>query len=94
MPTSLQLSPVTILAAAGVLGVAIGVGSVAWTPQGREKVGTVAKTASVAVGLQRAREPRERDFWSGCNDARSAGTDRSIEVSQVIAKRWTATAMG
>jgi len=74
MPTSLQLSPVTILAAAGVLGVTIGVGSVAWTPQGREKLATTAKTLSVAAGLQRAREPREGDFWSGCNDARSAGT--------------------
>ena len=74
MPRSLQLSQVTILAAAGVLGVAIGVASVAWTPQGREKLVTTVETVSVAAGVQRAREPREGDFWSGCNDARSAGT--------------------
>lgn len=64
----------SVLAGAGVIGLLVGVGSVAATPQGRNLVAAQAADLAVASGLKRKREPRPGDHWSGCDDARAAGT--------------------
>ena len=60
--------------AAIALGAAVGVGSVAYTPNGRTALATKAEAVAVASGAKRLREPQAGDHWGGCNDARAAGT--------------------
>lgn len=69
-----RLSTQSVLLGAGVLGVALGVGSLATTPQGRVAVAAKTSDVAVATGLKRAREPQAGDYWGGCNSARAAGT--------------------
>lgn len=57
-----------------MIGAIIGVGSVATTSDGRNAIFGVAKSAGVATGLVRRRAPQPGDYWSGCNEARGAGT--------------------
>jgi hypothetical protein len=66
---------VTSLLIGGVsLGVVVGLGSLAATPQGRAAIATRANKAAITIGWKREREPRAGDDWRGCNDARAAGT--------------------
>lgn len=67
-------STFTILAAAGVGGVLLGVGSLAATSQGRNAVVGAARNVGVASGVARSRTPQPGDHWRGCDDARAAGT--------------------
>jgi hypothetical protein len=63
-----------IFAVAALIGAAIGVGS---TSTGREIAVTAAtalRPLAVSAGLTRARAPQDGDYWSGCDDARAAGT--------------------
>jgi hypothetical protein len=60
------------LAAAG--GVLIGTASVAIGDNGMARISQTAKAVGVSTGVLRAREPQAGDHWSGCNDARAAGT--------------------
>ncbi|WP_245836471.1 excalibur calcium-binding domain-containing protein [Sphingopyxis indica] len=63
-----------MLVGAGVVGAAVGAGSIATTSEGRAALIVTAKhVADAAVG-KRKREPREGDYWSRCDDARAAGT--------------------
>lgn len=69
------LSPVaTLLAGSALVGAALGLGSVATTPDGREAVAAFVKDVGVSTGMARARAPEAGDHWRGCDDARAAGT--------------------
>lgn len=69
-----QRSSFKFLGVAAVLGVVIGIGSIALTPDGRSKISTAIKPIAVRAGMVRAREPQAGDYWGGCDDARAAGT--------------------
>lgn len=74
MSNLLQPTASTILIGAAALGAIIGIGSVAVTPEGRATIELAANEVSVLSGARRARSPQLGDRWSGCNDARAAGT--------------------
>lgn len=74
MNTFDRMSAKSILLGAGALGVVLGIGSVATSPQGRAAVATKASNVAIATGLKRAREPQAGDDWGGCDAARAAGT--------------------
>lgn len=59
---------------AAALGAILGVGSIATTSSGRDKLAATASDVGVAVGAVRRRAPQEGDHWSGCDQARAAGT--------------------
>ena len=63
-----------LLGAAALVGAAVGIGSVAVTPDDATAVAAALKPFAVSAGLVRARAPQQGDYWSGCNDARAAGT--------------------
>ncbi len=63
-----------ILGGAVLLGGIVGIGSVAVTPQGRSSITNAADGVAVAAGVKRRRAPAPGDHWTGCNDARQAGT--------------------
>ncbi|WP_308423571.1 excalibur calcium-binding domain-containing protein [Sphingopyxis bauzanensis] len=44
------------------------------SPEQRAAAVSTAKQVAVATGAVGERAPREGDHWSGCNDARAAGT--------------------
>lgn len=70
-----QHSPVTnFITGAAVLGAIVGVGSIATTSSGRDKLAATANDVGAAVGVVRRRAPQQGDLWSGCNQARAAGT--------------------
>jgi len=69
-----RMSAKSILLGAGALGAVLGVGTLTATPQGRAAVATKAAELAVSSGVKRAREPRDGDYWGGCNSARAAGT--------------------
>jgi len=49
----------------GAASVAVGEGA---------RITAAVKPLAVQAGMMREREPQPGDFWSGCNDARAAGT--------------------
>ena len=59
---------------AAAIGGAVGYGSIASSPEGREQVSAHLSEAAVFTGLVRARSPQPGDSWGGCDDARAAGT--------------------
>ena len=63
----------TYLGLAAIVGAVAGVGSVAFD---RADVGvpTSLKGLAVSTGMMRARAPAEGDYWSGCDEARIAGS--------------------
>src|SRR3546814_5034535 len=63
-----------LLIGAGRSGGAIGLGSVATTPEGRGQIIEAAEDFSVSAGLARERAPVVGDHWRGCDDARAAGS--------------------
>lgn len=65
---------VPLLLLAALLGPLFGLGSLAFTPEGRDQLEAGLKPAAVAAGIVRARSPQPGDHWGGCNDARAAGT--------------------
>jgi len=67
-------SAVNILAGAGVIGVVVGLGSAATTPEGRMQLTSAASDMAVATGMARARTPENGDYWRRCDDARAAGS--------------------
>jgi hypothetical protein len=63
-----------LLVGAAVVGAATGVGSVATTSHGRDKIAAMAMDVGVATGMVRERAPQEGDYWRRCDDARAAGS--------------------
>ena len=64
-------STFTYLGIAALIGTLAGFGSVA---VGRTDVAATLKGLAVSAGILRARSPAEGDYWSGCNEARLAGS--------------------
>lgn len=64
----------TMILTAIALGGLAGVASMAIDPAGRSQIATMARGVAVSTGMRREREPQSRDFWTGCGDARAAGT--------------------
>lgn len=62
------------LGLAALFGTGLGVASVASTVGGVAQISQAVRPLAVKAGLTRAREPQVGDFWSGCDDARAAGT--------------------
>jgi hypothetical protein len=63
-----------LLVGAGIVGTAVGIGSVATTSDGRHQIVATAMDIGVATGVTRERAPQDGDYWRGCDDARAAGT--------------------
>ena len=63
----------TYFGLAVIVGAVAGVGSGAL---GRADMGvtTILKGLAVSAGIMRARAPAEGDYWSGCDEARIAGS--------------------
>lgn len=59
---------------AAVAGAVIGTGSVVLDSGGRVRAAETLTPIAVRMGVMRARQPQPGDMWSGCNEARSAGT--------------------
>ena len=62
------------LLGAVLVGAAGGTASLATTPQARTALAERIRPLAVGMGLVRAREPQEGDYWQGCNETRAAGT--------------------
>src|SRR3546814_7291443 len=60
-------SAIRLLIGAGLAGGAIGLGSVATTPEGRGQIIEAAEDFSVSAGLARERAPVVGDHWRGCD---------------------------
>ena len=69
-----RLSVTSFLVGGVAIGAVAGIGSVATTPNGRAVIAARASNAAIVFGLKRQREPQLGDYWSGCRDARAAGT--------------------
>lgn len=67
-------SAALIWGTAGLIGAALGIGSVAVNNGNFVAITAVAKPLAVSAGVVRARAPREGDHWSRCDDARAAGS--------------------
>jgi len=67
-------SAIRLLTIAAAAGATVGAGSLAFSEDGRTRMLSAVKPFAVGAGIVRAREPQSRDFWSGCDDARAAGT--------------------
>src|SRR3546814_21029100 len=67
-------SAIRLLIGAGLAGGALGLGSVATTPEGRGQIIEAAEHLRVSAGLARERAPVVGDHWSGCDNARAAGS--------------------
>lgn len=63
-----------VLIVAAIAGALLGIGSLAFTAEGRAGLGRAILFVTVATGPTRARAPQAGDSWNGCNDARAAGT--------------------
>lgn len=72
--TSDRRSTIKVFSAAIAAGAILGVGSIALDKDGRARMVSAAKPVAVWAGVARARKPQAGDFWSGCDDARAAGT--------------------
>lgn len=69
-----RVSTLRLLTMAGAIGIVTGAGSVGLSAEGRSKIVEAVKPFGVRFGLIRSRAPQAGDFWTGCNDARTAGT--------------------
>src|SRR3546814_6989839 len=79
-----KASALNVLVGAGVVGAAVGAGSIATTSEGRAALIVTAKhVADAAVG-KRKREPREGDYWSRCDDARAARSEEHTSELQSL----------
>lgn len=74
MGTHSRTSVASVVVGAVSLGAVVGAGSLVATPQGRAALAIKADDAARALGWKRQREPRAGDYWSGCDEARTAGT--------------------
>mgnify|MGYP001764954653 CR=1 FL=1 len=63
-----------LLGAAAALGAIVGVGSIAASEGGVQRIASAAHSFAVNTGMARARAPQAGDYWAGCDSARSAGT--------------------
>ncbi|UUL83791.1 excalibur calcium-binding domain-containing protein [Sphingomonas qomolangmaensis] len=72
--TSDRRSTIKVFSAAIAAGAILGVGSIVLDEDGRARMVSAAKPVAVWAGVARARKPQAGDFWSGCDDARAAGT--------------------
>lgn len=63
-----------MLVGAGLVGVAVRVGSAVATPEGRDQIAQTVGELSILSGLARERSPQEGDDWARCDDARAAST--------------------
>lgn len=64
---------VKLLGAAAALGAVVGVGSIAASEGGTQRVMSVAHDLAVHTGVVRARAPQAGDYWARCDAARAAG---------------------
>ena len=69
-----QLNTASLLACSLAIGAVVGVGSLAISPDAPAFIISGARSVAVAAGIKRQREPQTGDYWSGCNEARDAGT--------------------
>src|SRR3546814_3142005 len=67
-------SAIRLLIGAGLAGGAIGLGSVATTPEGRGQIIEAAEDFSVSAGLARERAPVVGAQWRGCDDSSATGS--------------------
>ncbi|TPG42670.1 hypothetical protein EAH79_02005 [Sphingomonas koreensis] len=74
MGTRNRLSTMSLLAGAIAVGATVGVATLAISPDGRADIVSGSRKFVVAAGLKRQRQPQAGDYWSGCSDARTAGT--------------------
>lgn len=63
-----------LLGIAAALGAIAGVGSIAASEDGVQRITSAAHSFAVNTGMARARAPQAGDYWAGCDSARSAGT--------------------
>lgn len=56
-------------------------------PGGTARIMEAVKPVAVAAGLMRARAPQAGDHWSGCDEARAAGS-APIYYSEPGYDRW------
>jgi hypothetical protein len=63
-----------VLMGAAALGTAIGAGSTRDMSTMQDEAVAGLSGLAVSAGLARARAPQPGDWWSGCNEARAAGT--------------------
>lgn len=64
----------SILVGLGLIGAVAGGGWILASPEQQAAALSAANEVAVATGAVRERAPHEGDHWSGCNDARAAGT--------------------
>ncbi|WP_082660415.1 excalibur calcium-binding domain-containing protein [Sphingopyxis sp. H050] len=64
----------SVLVGLGLIGAVAGGGWALASPEQQAAALSTAKEVAVATGAMRERAPQEGDYWSGCNDARAAGT--------------------
>jgi Excalibur calcium-binding domain len=69
-----QLSTASLLAGSLAIGAVVGVGSLAISPYVPADIVSGARSVAVVAGIKRQREPQAGDYWSGCSEARDAGT--------------------
>lgn len=67
-------SAINLLGIAAAAGASIGIGSVAFSEDGRSQLAQSMKAVSAKAGITRAREPQQGDYWSRCAEAKAAGT--------------------
>ena len=65
---------ITYLGVAALVGAITGVGSGALERADNAGVATSLKGLAVSAGIIRARAPADGDYWSGCDEARIAGS--------------------
>lgn len=65
---------VKLLGAAAALGAVVGIGSIAASEGGPQRVASAVRSIAVNTGMERARAPQTGDYWPGCDAARAAGT--------------------
>ncbi|MEZ0495122.1 excalibur calcium-binding domain-containing protein [Sphingomonas sp. IW22] len=63
-----------LLGVAAALGAVVGVGSIAASEGGLQRITSAAHSFAVNTGRARVRAPQAGDYWAGCDSARSAGT--------------------
>jgi hypothetical protein len=62
------------LAIAAAAGVAVGIGSLTLSDQGRTTLSQSGTQLAVSAGIARARQPQPGDYWTRCAEARAAGS--------------------
>lgn len=69
-----QLTTGSLLLGSLAIGATVGVGSLAISPDAPAAIVSGVRNVAVSAGIKRQREPQADDYWSGCNEARDAGT--------------------